>query len=242
MGDHDAAAMEQHFYEQSILDPHCSHPGCPEATDPQTHTHCECGEMVPRDGQCSQCVNCLAIAAEVPVRFALSYNIAGIRFETKSHRNTGPEEAAEVLKMFGAGMTRAIDKAREIALSAEDRPDRIEKVNRLLGFISTKERGFFGSGGRTAEFSVGHDLRLRYTDERLGAKFHIHKVTVAPDSFTHGGGLWRFVLSLRDYIERAEQIESDFGETWGYAAEPLNEIHALALELGTAVDSDEVPF
>jgi hypothetical protein len=241
MPDGDAAAMERHFYEQSFYEPHCSHPGCPEESDPQTHGHCECGEMVPPDSGLP-CVNCLAIQARVPVRFTLSYDIAGIRFAAKSHRNGGPEDAAEVLKMFTAGMTRAIGQARAIALAAEARPDRIYKVNRLLRMISTKERGFFGSGDRVAAFSVGGDLRLRYMDERLGRKFAIGKAESAPDSFSHGGGLWRFVLSLRDFIEHAELIDDDFGQHWAYAAAPLAEIRALARDLGIAQQAEEVPF
>jgi len=244
MADHDAAAMERHFYEQSLLDPHCTYPGCQEASDPDTHSHCECGTMVSRDEH-GRCLDCVAVDAGVKVSWSFRYRINGRKSSNTSRRDVpvGLGDALRELEQFAASLRRAVSDAQRSALAFVDRPSRVEQVNRLLELISTHERGFFGFAGRVAVFSLGTDSRLRYTDERYRRPFLIEQDVRQAPSFSHGGGLWRFVLALRDYIQRGDRLDSEFGEHWGYNATRLAEIRTAARDLGIAEEtSDEAPF
>lgn len=132
----------------------------------------------------------------------------------------------------------------------EERRQRAEKANELIGVIAGCGRRFFFHQGRVACLEVDDRGRVWFHDEYTQARIFTHR-NGRWDKFTHGGTLRAVVQRLRDYITTGQRLNPRIfgpwpewycdGDLWGYGeAMQIVRDAAVRLEIVKCQEESEV--
>lgn len=117
--------------------------------------------------------------------------------------------------------------------------ERLEVINNLILFISSKSRRFFycKSKDRVAEMKLINN-RVYFTDDYTGLNVYAYPSSSDRDGFSHGGTLWALVCEFSEYIRKGGYINGRHGygglysEYWGYDEESHKEVIEYAKKIG----------
>ncbi|MEB5480882.1 hypothetical protein P8825_15055 [Shouchella clausii] len=117
--------------------------------------------------------------------------------------------------------------------------ERVEAVNQIIQAIGKRGRGFFSdNNGNYARFVLVGDKR-KFLHFLNADGSYVNPYDIRKDRhFKHGGTLWALVQDFKDFILTGSYTNGRhgygglFASGWGYSDEEMDEIIALATEVG----------